>query len=76
MKFFPTVNDGSAVTLPVDFNANSQTMANIDTIKIVLTVEANVPDPKTGLKPITSLISTVKLNNCSAAYKGQYLSCQ
>ncbi len=67
---------GTALSLPLDFNANSTDIASIDTIKIVMTVQANTPDPKTGLRPITSLVSTVKLNNCSAANTGQYMSCQ
>ena len=32
-------------------------------------------DPRTRLKPINTLVSTVRLNNCSAATSGQYLSC-
>ena len=67
---------GTALTLPVDFNANPVTLASIDVIKVVLTVQSSVPDPKTRLKPITTLVSTVKLNNCSAAESGQYMSCQ
>jgi len=67
---------GTAVTLPVDFNANPATIAGIDTVKIVLTVQSNIPDPKTKAYPITTLVSTVKLNNCSAATRGQFMSCQ
>ena len=66
---------GTASTLPLDFNANSSALAGIDTIMVVLTVQSTVPDPKTRLFPITTLVSTVKLNNCSSAYTGQYLSC-
>ena len=67
---------GTALTLPLDFNANAKTLASIDTVKIVMTVQASTPDPKTGVKPITTLVSTVKLNNCSAAKSGQFMSCQ
>jgi len=67
---------GTALTLPVDFTANPTSVASIDSIKIVLTVQSNVPDPKTQLRPVTTLVSTVKLNNCSSATSGQYMSCQ
>jgi len=66
---------GTAQALPVDFNNNSTIMANIDTIKIVITIQSPTPDPQTGQKPITTLVSTVRLNNCSAAQTGQFMSC-
>jgi prepilin-type N-terminal cleavage/methylation domain-containing protein len=69
-------SSGTPLTLPLDYNANSSTIASIDTVKVVLTVQSNTPDPQTKLYPVTSLISTVKLNNCSAANTGQYMSCQ
>jgi hypothetical protein len=67
---------GTPLTLPIDFNNNPAALTSIDTIKVMLTVESNTPDPKTLLKPINTLISTVRLNNCSSATSGQYLSCQ
>ncbi|HTM05115.1 MAG TPA: prepilin-type N-terminal cleavage/methylation domain-containing protein [Vicinamibacterales bacterium] len=67
---------GTALTLPLDFNTNPDTIASIDTIKVVLTVESSTRDPKTSLKPTTTLVSTVRLNNCSSAASGQFLSCQ
>jgi hypothetical protein len=67
---------GTPLTLPIDFNSNPTALTSIDTIKVMLTVESALPDPKTLLKPINTLISTVRLNNCSAAMSGQYLSCQ
>ncbi len=66
---------GTALTLPIDFNSNPAALTSIDTIKVVLTVEASTADPRTRLKPINTLVSTVRLNNCSAATSGQYLSC-
>ncbi len=67
---------GVAATLPIDFDSNGSTVATIDTVKIVLTVQAKNPDPKTGQKPITTLVSTVRLNNCSSAASGLHMSCQ
>jgi prepilin-type N-terminal cleavage/methylation domain-containing protein len=67
---------GTALSLPLDFDANPKVMASIDTIQIVLTVQSPIPDPKTQLKPITTLVSTVRLPNCSSAYPGQANSCQ
>ncbi len=67
---------GTALTLPLTFTANSSTIASIDTIVIVLSLQSSVPDPQTRLKPSTTLVSTVKLNNCSSAASGQFLSCQ
>jgi type II secretory pathway pseudopilin PulG len=67
---------GTPLTLPIDFNNNPAALTSIDTIKVMLTVESNTPDPKTRLKPINTLISTVRLNNCSAATSGQFMSCQ
>jgi prepilin-type N-terminal cleavage/methylation domain-containing protein len=67
---------GTPLTLPIDFNGSPAALTSVDTIKVMLTVESNTPDPKTLLKPINTLISTVRLNNCSSAASGQYLSCQ
>jgi prepilin-type N-terminal cleavage/methylation domain-containing protein len=67
---------GTSLTLPVDFDSDPAAITSIDTIKVMLTVEASTPDPKTRLKPINTLISTVRLNNCSSATSGQYLSCE
>lgn len=66
---------GTPVTLPVDFDANPSTMATIDTVKVVLTVQSKIPDPKTGQRPYATLVSTVRLNNCSQAISGLYMSC-
>ncbi len=73
---YPHGSGGVAATLPIDFDTNGTTIASIDTIKIVLTVQSKNPDPKTGQYPITTLVSTVRLNNCSSATTGQYMSCQ
>jgi prepilin-type N-terminal cleavage/methylation domain-containing protein len=62
--------------LPLDFDNNSGTMATIDTIKAVLTVQSTYVDPETKEQPITTLITTVRLNNCSQAQTGLTMSCQ
>jgi len=67
---------GTALTLPIDFDNNPSSIASVDTIKVMLTVESPTRDPKTGLKPISTLVSTVRLNNCSAAMSGEFMSCQ
>jgi type II secretory pathway pseudopilin PulG len=67
---------GTPLTLPIDFNNDPATITSVETIKVMLTVESGTRDPHTSLKPIDTLISTVRLNNCSAAASGQFLSCQ
>lgn len=66
--------DGTPVTLPVDVN-NGDAMASIGTIKIYLRVQAQVPDQRTGERPIFTFVSTVKLPNCTMAYSSQGQSC-
>ena len=67
---------GTPVSLPVDFNSNGSTIANIDTIETVLTIKSTHVDSQTLKNPTTSLISTIRLNNCSQADFGQDMSCQ
>jgi prepilin-type N-terminal cleavage/methylation domain-containing protein len=73
---FFAYSQGSLVTLPKDFDSNPGAIASIDTVQVVMTVQSPVVDPKTLLKPITTLVSTVRLGNCSAAYPGMSNSCQ
>jgi len=69
--------DGVAVGLPVTINSSSgNTIANIDTVQALLTLRAANIDPKTHQRPVTTLVSTVKLNNCSQATTGAMMSCQ
>lgn len=63
------------VTLPLDTSTDPSTLANINTIKVQLTVRAAHPDPKTGERTVTTLVSTAKLNNCSMAASGAKMSC-
>ena len=73
---FSAYNSGAAVTLPVDITNNAATIAGIDTVQAVLSLQALTIDPKTRQKPVTTLVTTVRLNNCSAASTGAQLSCQ
>ena len=67
---------GVPISLPVDFNSNGATVAGIDTIKATLSLRSPVIDPKTGDRPVTTLVVTVKLNNCSQAAPAAAMSCQ
>jgi prepilin-type N-terminal cleavage/methylation domain-containing protein len=66
---------GTPVTLPVNFNSNASTVAGIDTVQAVLTVESKFFDPQTKVKPLSTLNISVKLNNCSLAANTQAMSC-
>jgi prepilin-type N-terminal cleavage/methylation domain-containing protein len=74
--------DGTQVTLPVQIDisnptaAVNATLASINTIRVVLIVQSNAVDRPTGVKPVTTLVSTVKLNNCSQAVNSMAMSCQ
>ena len=67
---------GGAIVWDPANTAAMQTLATIDTIKIVITTQAKNPDPQTGARPSTTLVSTVRLNNCSQAANGRPMSCQ
>jgi prepilin-type N-terminal cleavage/methylation domain-containing protein len=75
-NIFTAYSDGVAISLPVTFADDGNTIATIDTIQATLSLEAAVVDTRTGLKPDTTLITTVKINNCSHAAVGELLSCQ
>ena len=67
--------NGNLIGLPVDFNANPATIAQIRSVKVTLTVQSPVMDFQTRTYPITTLVSTVDLDNCSQAANGQTMSC-
>ena len=67
---------GIPITLPVDFTSNGTDVANVDTVKVTLSLRSPVVDPKTGKYPETTLIATVKLNNCSQAATAAAMSCE
>jgi prepilin-type N-terminal cleavage/methylation domain-containing protein len=72
---FSAYNNGAAQTLPVVFDSDAQQIAALDTIQAVLSLQAATMDPKTHTRPTTSLVTTVRLNNCSLAASGQQTSC-
>ena len=75
--------DGTEVVPPssglayTSSQANAQTLADVKTIQINLTIRNNnVTDKKTGLPIETSFEGEVSLNNCSMAATGMNMSCQ
>jgi prepilin-type N-terminal cleavage/methylation domain-containing protein len=66
--FFAFEADGTAVNLssPMDFNVNPDVIARIKTIQVRMRVQGN-PDLRTGQRPVSTLETTVMLNNCSQA---------
>ena len=74
-NIFSAYVNGTAQTLPINISANAGTIAALDTIQAVLSLQASTIDPKTRTKPTTSLVTTVRLNNCSLAASGQQTSC-
>jgi type II secretory pathway component PulJ len=64
---------GLAVTIASN---SGQTIAAIDTIQAMLTLQGATVDAQTRQRPVTTLISTVRLNNCSQAAIGEEVSCQ
>jgi prepilin-type N-terminal cleavage/methylation domain-containing protein len=76
-NIFSARSDGTNVTLPITFATNGGvTIATIDTVQAVLTLQSPVVDPQTRQRPVTTLVSTVKMNNCSQAATGKSMSCQ
>jgi len=57
---------GTALVLPIDFDNNATTIAGINSLKVVMTVQAAQTD-STGVRPVTTVVSSVALNNCSEA---------
>jgi type II secretory pathway pseudopilin PulG len=69
--------DGTAVPVPIDMTNSS--LANVNSIVVTLKVQSPYSDPKTGQKPTITLLSTVRLNNCSVAYpntSGTVMGCK
>jgi prepilin-type N-terminal cleavage/methylation domain-containing protein len=78
-QIFAAFNNGVAVVggLPVTITtASGTTMAAVDTIQATLTLQAANIDPQTKQKPVTTLVTSVRLNNCSQAAYGYQTSCQ
>ncbi len=74
--FYAFRADNSSVTLPVDINSNPTDMASINELKVVIQAQSKFFDLKSGVKPSVTMVSTVRMNNCSAAAYGQPMSCQ
>ena len=75
-NIFTAYNNGALQALPLNFNTNPMTMAGLDTIQAVLSLQAATIDLKTRTKPTTTLVTTVRLNNCSMASAAQQTSCE
>jgi type II secretory pathway pseudopilin PulG len=76
-NIFSAYNNGAALGLPVDITTNGgNSMAAVDTVQAMLTLESSAIDPQTRQKSVTTLVSTVRLNNCSQAAMGFKTSCQ
>jgi prepilin-type N-terminal cleavage/methylation domain-containing protein len=57
---------GAALALPLNFDNDATTIAGINSLKIVMTVQSAQPD-STGVFPVTTVVSSVALSNCSEA---------
>jgi prepilin-type N-terminal cleavage/methylation domain-containing protein len=69
--------DGTSVTLPIDITNSA--LANINSISTTLKVQSPYLDPQTRQKPTMTLLSTVRLSNCSVAYpntSGTVMGCK
>ena len=74
---FSAYTNGTAVSLPVDSSTSGGvTIAAVDTVQAMLTLRSATVDPQTNTRPTTTLVSTVRLNNCSQAAIGLKTSCQ
>ncbi len=57
---------GTAIPLPIDIYNNATQIANINSVKVLLTVKSPLKD-STGAFPSTTVASSIALNNCSDA---------
>jgi len=72
---FSAYTNGAALGLPVS-TAVGSSLAAVDTVQAKLTLQAATPDPQTRQRPTATLVTTVRLNNCSQAAIGYKTSCQ
>lgn len=76
-SIFAAFNSGATVGMPVTVATSTGTvMAAVDTVQATLTLQAATIDPQTHQRPVTTLTTTVRLNNCSQAAIGYQTSCQ
>ena len=74
---FSAYTNGTALGLPVSTAVGSgSSLAALDTVQAKLTLQAATPDPQTRQRPTATLVTTVRLNNCSQAAIGYKTSCQ
>jgi len=63
---------GNPIALPIDFDNNAQTLASINSLKVVLTVRSQSTDYN-GETPVTTVVSSLSLmNSCSEALLNGY----
>ena len=75
-NIFSAFAGGASVGLPVTIaTATGTTIAGVDTVKATLSLQASNVDPQTGQYPTATLVTTVRLNNCSQAAIGYKTSC-
>jgi prepilin-type N-terminal cleavage/methylation domain-containing protein len=70
-----TVEVSGPLTYDGVAGANTKILATIDTIRIQLVVQSPYADLKTGAKPVITLVSTVKVNNCMKSSSSYELAC-
>ena len=74
---FSASTNGMPVGLPVDTSIMSgRPLATVDTVQAMLTLRSTVIDQQTRTYPTTTLVTTIRLNNCSQAAVGYKSSCQ
>jgi hypothetical protein len=73
---FSAFTNGTAAGLPVTIaSATGTTIAAVDTVQATLSLKAATIDPQTRTYPTTTLVTTVRINNCSQAAIGYKTSC-
>jgi prepilin-type N-terminal cleavage/methylation domain-containing protein len=60
---------GAAMGWPIDFTNAANQMASMNSLRVVLAIQATSKD-STGAFPITRVVSTIALSNCSQAWGG------
>jgi prepilin-type N-terminal cleavage/methylation domain-containing protein len=75
-NIFSALKDGVALGLPITTSSSSGTViASVDTVQATLSLQAASFDLETGKYPTTTLVTTVRINNCSQAAIGYKTSC-
>jgi prepilin-type N-terminal cleavage/methylation domain-containing protein len=75
-NIFAAFNNGGPVGLPVTTSSGSGiAVAGIDTVQATLSLQSPILDPQTGKYPSATLVTTVRINNCSQAAIGYKTSC-